>query len=102
MAIQLRVLTGKDSGKTFVLKENETFLIGRDMGTNTRLKDPHVAMLHCQLVLQGTEAVVADRNSTGGTFVNGQRATEGRLRLGEKIRVGDTHLIMEEKPVVKE
>ena len=45
MPRQLRVIAGRDNGRVFPLKENEPLLVGRDMGTHTRLKDPHVAML---------------------------------------------------------
>jgi pSer/pThr/pTyr-binding forkhead associated (FHA) protein len=95
MPRQLRVIAGRDSGRVFPLHEDQTFLVGRDMGTATRLKDPQVAMLHCQVVLNGDGALLTDRNSSGGTFVDGQRVSEHRLRPGDVFRVGDTRMRLE-------
>ena len=95
MSHQLRVLAGKDCGRIFPLQVQKVCLIGRDYGTATRLKDPHVAMLHCQVVLGDDGAVLTDRNSSGGTFVAGQRVTEHRLRPGDEFRIGDTRIRFE-------
>jgi len=65
------------------------------MGTHTRLKDPHVAMLHCQVVVAGERVVLTDRGSSGGTFVEDQRVGEHELRPGDVFRVGDTRICFE-------
>ena len=95
MAHQLRVLAGRDCGRVFSLAEGRPLLVGRDMGTPTRLKDPQVAMLHCQVELQGDEAVLTERNGPGGTFVGAQRVGVCRLKPGDVFRVGDTRLRFE-------
>jgi pSer/pThr/pTyr-binding forkhead associated (FHA) protein len=95
MARKLRVLTGRDSGRVFNLVTETPFLIGRDMGTTTRLKDPHVAMLHCQIVVEANRVVLADRNSSGGTFVKGQRIATHDLSPGDVFRIGDTQIRLE-------
>jgi DNA segregation ATPase FtsK/SpoIIIE, S-DNA-T family len=95
MGHQLRVLSGRDCGRVFPLQEQQVLLVGRDMSTATRLKDPHIAMLHCQVTLVSEEAVLAVRNSSGGTFVDGQRITEHHLRSGDEFRIGDTRIRFE-------
>jgi ABC transport system ATP-binding/permease protein len=95
MTGKLRVLTGRDSGRVFNLAQQAPFLIGRDMGTATRLRDPHVAMLHCQVVLEADRVVLTDRKSSGGTFVHGQRIEEHELRPGDVFRIGDTQIRLE-------
>ena len=97
MPRQLRVIAGRDCGRLFALADGQTLVVGRDMGTHTRLKDPHVAMLHCQVVLGGGAAVLTDRGSSGGTFVNGQRVTECTLKPGDVFRVGDTKIRFEQR-----
>jgi pSer/pThr/pTyr-binding forkhead associated (FHA) protein len=92
MATQLRVLSGRDSGRLFNLVEGKPLRIGRDMGTDTRLKDPQVAMLHCQVVATSGRVVLTDLNSSGGTFVEGQRVREHDLKPGDVFRVGDTRI----------
>jgi pSer/pThr/pTyr-binding forkhead associated (FHA) protein len=95
MPRQLRVIAGRDCGRVFPLKENQPLLVGRDMGTHTRLKDPHVAMLHCQVIQDGEGALLTDRGSSGGTFVENLRVSEHRLKPGEVFRVGDTRIRFE-------
>jgi pSer/pThr/pTyr-binding forkhead associated (FHA) protein len=96
MPIQLRVVAGRDSGRLFSLPAQGVFLIGRDYGTNTRLKDPHVAMLHCQIECQADKTTLSDRGSSGGTFLNGQRLTgPADLAADDVIRVGDTRMRVE-------
>jgi pSer/pThr/pTyr-binding forkhead associated (FHA) protein len=95
MGNQLRVVSGRDVGRVFALQPQQLLLIGRDMSTTTRLKDPQVAMLHCQVILVNDEAVLTDRNSSGGTFVDGQRVNEHHLRPGGVFRIGDTRIRFE-------
>jgi pSer/pThr/pTyr-binding forkhead associated (FHA) protein len=95
MAKQLRVVSGRDSGRIFSLGDSTPLKIGRDMGTHTRLKDPQVAMLHCQVVVETGRVVLTDLNSSGGTFVEGQRVREHELRPGDVFRVGDTRIRFE-------
>jgi pSer/pThr/pTyr-binding forkhead associated (FHA) protein len=95
MVQQLRVVAGRDSGRVFVLTEGQPLLLGRDLGTPTRLKDPQVAMLHCQVLLQGGVITLTDRGSSGGTFVDSQRVQEHSLKLGDVFRIGDTRIRLE-------
>ena len=95
MGHQLRVIAGRDCGRVFPLQEQQLLLVGRDMSTATRLKDPHVAMLHCQVMLVNEKAVLTDRKSSGGTFVDGQRVDEHPLRSGDVFRIGDTRIRFE-------
>jgi pSer/pThr/pTyr-binding forkhead associated (FHA) protein len=96
MSAQLRVTAGRDIGRLFALPPAGPLLIGRDYATHTRLKDPQVAMLHCQVEARGEDFVVTDRGSVAGTFVNGSRVTEHVLRPGDVLRVGDTRLCFEQ------
>ncbi len=90
--MQLRVLSGRDSGRVFPLLEGKPLRVGRDTGTDTRLKDPHVAMLHCQVLAGAGLVVLTDLGSSGGTFVGAERVRERELRPGDVVRVGDTRL----------
>jgi pSer/pThr/pTyr-binding forkhead associated (FHA) protein len=96
MSAQLRVTAGRDIGRLFPLLLGQPLLVGRDYATHTRLKDPQVAMLHCQIEAREGNFVVTDRGSVGGTFVNGARVTEHILQPGDVLRVGDTKLHFEQ------
>jgi pSer/pThr/pTyr-binding forkhead associated (FHA) protein len=95
MPRRLRVIAGRDSGRLFALADGQALLVGRDVGTHTRLKVPQVAMLHCQVVADADGALLTDRGSSGGTFVDGVRVREHRLRPGDVFRVGDTRIRFE-------
>jgi len=95
MPRQLRVIAGRDCGRVFALPQKQALLVGRDPGTQLRLKDPQVAMLHCQVVADGDGALLTDRGSSGGTFVGAQRVREHLLRPNDVFRVGDTRIRFE-------
>lgn len=92
MSKQLVVVAGPDQGRAFPLLE-ENLLVGRSRATSTRLSDPHVSRIHCQVHLENGRVIVSDFESAGGTYVNGQRITAPyALRPGEVIQVGRTQL----------
>jgi pSer/pThr/pTyr-binding forkhead associated (FHA) protein len=95
MTGRLRILTGRDSGRVFNLPAGQPFLIGRDMGTHTRLKDPQVAMLHCQVLAADGQVLLTDRGSTGGILIQGRRVSEHALQPGDVFRIGDTQIRFE-------
>lgn len=96
MGLQIRILAGRDAGRVFKLVEGQPLLVGRDTTTTTRLKDPQVAMLHCQVVAQEGKVTLTDRNSSGGTYVNNQRVQEIELKPGDVFRVGDTRIQLDQ------
>jgi hypothetical protein len=91
----LLVVAGPDKGHRFLLDESYNVLLGRSRHTVTRLNDPRVSRVHCEVELKGPRILVTDLDSGGGTFVNGQRVTEAALRVGDILRVGDTELRVE-------
>ncbi len=92
MAKQLLIVAGPDKGRSFPLTPGDALLVGRSQATQTRLADPHVSRVHCEIQVEDEGVVVLDSNSTGGTFVNGKRVTQQQLRHGDVIQVGDTQL----------
>ncbi len=96
MARRLVVLTGPDQGRTFTLPEGDSLLLGRSKATQSRLTDPHVSRIHCEVEEQGGRVSVRDFDSAGGTFVNNQRAETGELRPGDILRIGQTELRLED------
>src|SRR5439155_5245983 len=88
MGAQLVIIAGPDVGGIFALSPGVPLLIGRGRDTATRLTDPRVSRVHCEVQLDRGQVVLKDRGSHGGTAVNGQRVTEQPLRAGDVIRVG--------------
>jgi pSer/pThr/pTyr-binding forkhead associated (FHA) protein len=53
-----------------------------------------VSRLHCQLSASAGEIEAVDLASTNGTYVNGERVDRGRLKHGDKLRVGAVELVV--------
>jgi serine/threonine-protein kinase len=96
MPRRLVVLCGPDKGRSFPLPEDDTLLLGRSRATGTRLSDPHVSRVHCEVTIEGGRVGVHDFDSVGGTFVNGRRVSREELQAGDVLRVGETELRLEE------
>lgn len=73
----LRALRGPLAGQSWPLMQELT--IGRDPRQSIVLPEDTkgVSRSHCAIHLQGDTAVITDRNSTYGTFLNGQKLTPG-------------------------
>jgi serine/threonine protein kinase len=95
MGMQLTVIAGLDKGRSFDVPSDAKLQIGRSQSTQTRLTDPHVSRVHCELEVHGDRVTVVDAKSAAGTFVNGKRVTQQHLRHGDVIQVGDTQLLFQ-------
>jgi serine/threonine protein kinase len=91
MSPLLVVIGGPDRGRTFPLVAGQTLQIGRSQATATRLTDPTVSRVHCEVEWDGHQAVVVNI-STGGTLVNGKTVAQHDLKPGDVIRVGSSDL----------
>jgi hypothetical protein len=67
--------------------------IGRRMDNQLVIDDPRVSRTHAQLRAINGRFVLFDLNSTGGTFVNGQRASQTVLYPGDVISLAGVALI---------
>lgn len=91
MPRKLTVLAGPDEGRVFPI-DSGTFLVGRSRATATALIDPHVARVHCQILLEDGQYVLTDFDSASGTAVNGKAIDRHVLQPGDLIRIGQTVL----------
>ncbi len=67
--------------------------IGRRLDNQLVIDDPRVSRNHAQLRIINGRYVVFDLNSTGGTFVNGQRTNQSVLYPGDVISLAGVALI---------
>jgi serine/threonine protein kinase len=95
MPSHVKVVSGPEQGQVFPLAEGANVLLGRSRHTTTRLSDPRVSRVHCEVEVKGNHIFVTDLDSNSGTFVNGERVTEAELNHGDQIQVGDTVLRVE-------
>ncbi len=78
--------------KVFPLKE-AVVNIGRRLENHLVIDDPRISRNHAQLRAINGRYVLFDLNSTGGTFVNGQRTSQTVLYPGDVISLAGVALI---------
>jgi diguanylate cyclase (GGDEF)-like protein len=84
----LLVLSGPQFGELFDLETGREVQIGRRPDAGIYLHDDGVSRQHASLLPEGPEALLRDLGSQNGTWVNGQRVEQARLRDGHRFHVG--------------
>ena len=81
-------------GGTEIFPLNRSVInIGRRLDNHIVIDDPRVSRAHAQLRIVRERFVLFDLNSSGGTFVNGQRAEQSVLYPGDVISLAGVTLI---------
>lgn len=70
--------------------------IGRDVSNRIRLLDPGVSRKHCKIRKIGGSLFLLDLGTKNGTQVNGSRVKTQELKLGDRVKVGRTVLLLVE------
>jgi serine/threonine-protein kinase len=94
MSKQFVVIRGCDRGRVFPLPDADILEFGcsQTIEIETRLRDPEVARVHCEVQIDGNRVIVTDVSTPTGTFVNGKRITRELLQPGDVIRIGTTEM----------
>ncbi len=82
------------TGRTHELKADKT-TIGRVEDNMFQIAEPSVSSHHCEVILRGNDIVVHDLNSTNGTYINGDKVSEGPLKPGQILRLGQIEMRLE-------
>ncbi len=64
------------------------FRVGRNPGLSLTLSSDSVSKEHAELFLEDGQLCVFDLGSKNGTFVNGERIEQSRLREGDILHIG--------------
>ncbi len=80
-------------GTQVVPLERTVINIGRRLDNHIVIDDPRVSRAHAQLRIVKGRFVLFDLNSSGGTFVNGQRTDQSVLYPGDVISLAGVSLI---------
>jgi serine/threonine protein kinase len=96
MPKRLVVIDGADQGNSFPLADGKTVSVGNSSRhSDICLHDLYVRRDHCRLEVQG-DRVLARAGENAEMLVNGQSAREQELRSGDVVRVGNSHLRLED------
>jgi len=69
--------------------------LGRTQDNDLPIDRATVSTLHCELIWMNDSVVVRDRESTNGTFIDGQRIQTATLEPGQTLRVGDVEMFLD-------
>ncbi len=92
--VRLVILSEGMTGRAYELKAEKT-TIGRVEDNAFQIAEPSVSSHHCEIYLKGDEVHVKDLNSTNGTFIDGVQISEGVLKPGQILRLGQVLLRLE-------
>jgi TonB family protein len=73
----------------------EKIVIGRILSADLRIDDPVVSRIHALVEVRGDVVLLTDLASTHGTFVNGNKVVEARIRPGDVVKLGKIELRLE-------
>lgn len=65
-------------------------IIGRGADSDTKIPDPALSRLHCEISLDNDRIVVNDLGSSSGTFVKEDRIDRTELKPGQLFHAGNT------------
>jgi len=82
------------TGKTFDLKPELT-TVGRLPDNALQIPEASVSSHHCEIQMRGNDLFVRDLGSTNGTFINGEKITEGTVKPGQILRLGMVDMRLE-------
>jgi two-component system NtrC family sensor kinase len=88
----LLVVQGIETGSRFELNEAPIHL-GRGLQNDVRIADTEVSRMHASIQSTSEGYVLTDRNSSNGTFINGQQVRSKTLVNGDQILIGRTLLL---------
>ena len=73
VAPRLSVLDGPDRGRELVLRDERSYLLGRDDDVDLKLSDEDASRRHTRVVRRGSRLWVIDLGSKNGTRLDGRR-----------------------------
>ena len=92
----LQLVDGPDKGRKFELSESSKLIVGRGSASDTKINDPRVSRVHCEVTLESGRATLTAVSSTRQTFVDGNAIERHQLSPGDVFRIGDTMIRLDE------
>lgn len=87
----LLVLEGPRKGQEFQIS-SEPFIIGRDRTCALQIEEPLISRRHASIYFKDGSFRLKDLGSTNGTFLNGAKIMDARLKDNDKIQMGNVVL----------
>ena len=94
MNLALHILTGKKRGEEVPLLEDQDTLLSLNGENEVVFDDENATRKHAIISKGFQHVVIKDLHSEKGTFVNGERIKESRLKEGDRVRIGSVTLML--------
>ena len=65
-----------------------TLKVGRGDDNDIVIDNPYISRYHAEIITEGGRHLIRDLGSTSGTFANGERIAQRRLKDGDRVRLG--------------
>ncbi len=93
----LRVVQGIIAGKQFILYRNPTYIGSAPNNQIYLFKDAQVGRRHAAIHVVGGGFEIEDLPLGGATLVNGKPVVRTRLRHGDRVQIGSTGFLFQER-----
>jgi len=80
----------------YEIKKDTPLIMGRDEVDGIQVFDQAASRQHAEIYRMGEMFLIRDLDSRNGTYVNEEYVQEDLLRVGDKIRIGNTLLLFED------
>ena len=84
----LRFIAGKYKGGEFPLKPSRDVIVGRNSEYDMVLHEDMVSRRHAKIGTHNGQIILTDLKSTNGSFVNGEKVSVSRLKVGDRVLIG--------------
>ncbi len=92
--VSLHILNGERQGQKFPLEEGITSF-GRSSRCDIQILHKSVSGHHCNFVYENGTIFVDDKNSSNGTFINGDQVTHSQVSFGDIVQIGGIRIHVE-------
>lgn len=90
----LTFVNGPHAGRSLVLVERAPRTLGAGAAADVTLHDPALSPVHLAVWRDGGALLVRDLDSQTGTFVNDLPVREAALRVGDRVQIGGSLLVV--------
>ena len=95
-AWQLVIQQGPEKGRKFIIHDDVPLVIGRGSDSDTKIRDPKISRVHCEIRIDNQTPILVDRGGSGGTLVDGQEIDQSLvLNANSLIQIGQSVLRVE-------
>jgi serine/threonine protein kinase len=89
MNSQILIIAGPDKGRVFQLEEGQSLVIGRGQSSHTKINDPYMSRMHCEIEVENSKATLIDSGGKN-TLVKGAAVDRHELQPGDEFQAGNT------------